>query len=360
MKSNVRKILLIIQRSNGDVFLSNGLIQKLYISYDCPEIDLLVNEDTLSVAKLIPNIKNIITFSYEKKRIGRFDQETKIIKTIYKKYDLSICLTASDRSVIYALLSSKYSISAIEDDVKKSWWKRLLLNKSYIFDNSRHILINNFQPLRILGIKFSKSLPEININPEKTDLLKRRLEILGIDKFLIFHPSAQYDYKVYPESSRVSLLEQLSSLDVSIVVTGGNSILDESIKDTIPKFNNIHNFVGQTTLEEYFVLSSLSLGYVGMDTLNMHIASSQNKRIFAIFGPTNTKMWSPWSNLSKKCSRSNQLTQTYDNVTIFQANMNCVPCGKAGCNDAHGKSECLYQIDPNLIYQEVKKYLRSI
>ena len=46
----------------------------------------------------------------------------------------------------------------------------------------------------------------------------------------------------------------------------------------------------------YFALSELSLAYIGMDTLNMHIAAAQNKRIFAIFGPTNLTMWSPWSN----------------------------------------------------------------
>ena len=39
---------------------------------------------------------------------------------LIKKYDLSINLTASDRSVIYALLAGKKTISAIEKDNKKS------------------------------------------------------------------------------------------------------------------------------------------------------------------------------------------------------------------------------------------------
>ena len=61
-----------------------------------------------------------------------------ILIKLYKKYDLSINLTASDRSVMYALLAGKKSISAVEIEKKKSWWKKLLLNHYYypIIDHS--------------------------------------------------------------------------------------------------------------------------------------------------------------------------------------------------------------------------------
>ena len=61
------KILIIIQRSNGDVFLSSSLIKVLYEHYESPRIDLLINEDTYAVAKLLPNVQNIFTFSYKDK-----------------------------------------------------------------------------------------------------------------------------------------------------------------------------------------------------------------------------------------------------------------------------------------------------
>ena len=38
-----KKILIIIQRSNGDVFLSSNLISVLYKYFESPEIDILVN-----------------------------------------------------------------------------------------------------------------------------------------------------------------------------------------------------------------------------------------------------------------------------------------------------------------------------
>jgi heptosyltransferase-3 len=72
-----KKILVIIQRSNGDVFLSANLISNLYEYYGSPEIDLLVNDDTYSLAKLLPHINFIHQFSYNKKRENRWQQEKK-------------------------------------------------------------------------------------------------------------------------------------------------------------------------------------------------------------------------------------------------------------------------------------------
>ena len=99
------RILVIIQRSNGDVLLSLTLIKSLFENFNQPEIDLLINDDTISVAKIIPFVNKIHTFSYKQKRKARWRQEKKIITKIFGKYDISINLTASDRGVFYSLLA---------------------------------------------------------------------------------------------------------------------------------------------------------------------------------------------------------------------------------------------------------------
>ena len=97
-----------------------------------------------------------------------------------------------------------------------------------------------------------------------------------------------------------------------------------------------------------------------MDTLNMHIAAAQNKRVFAIFGPTILSMWSPWSNKLQRSATIDMPEQTYGDVTIFQANMQCVACGKAGCNNKKGISECLDNINPQVIFNEVEKWFKHV
>lgn len=352
-----KKILIIMQRSNGDVFLSSPLINALHKYYDSPKIDLLVNDDILAIAKTLQHINNIHLFSYKKKKANRLKQEKNIIKTIYKKYDLSINLTASDRSVVYAILASKYSISAVEKDAKKSWWKNMFLTKSYEFDKSLSIVKNNTASLKLLGIENEQILLTSNYAQSAKKSILKKLEKLKIKKFMIFHPSAQYDYKVYPKVLRDKLLELLNTLNIPIIITGANSELDLKIKKELPNLNNIYDFIGETSLDELLALGDLSSAYIGMDTLNMHIASSQNQRIFAIFGSTILDTWSPWSNDLQKNTNFNCPVQTYGKITIFQADMDCVACGLAGCDDKHGKSDCLDEISPEMIFEEVKLLL---
>ena len=103
-------------------------------------IDLLVNDDTIAIAKLLPNINSIHTFSYKEKREKHWSQEKKKIQKIFRQYDLSINLTASDRSVIYSILAGKKSISAIEKKIQKSWWKKIFLTYYYYFDTDFSVI----------------------------------------------------------------------------------------------------------------------------------------------------------------------------------------------------------------------------
>ena len=352
-----KKILIIIQRSNGDVFLSVSLINQLYEYYQSPKIDLLVNDDTLQLAKLLPNINFIHKFSYSKKQNNRFNQEKNLFLSLFRKYDLSINLTASDRGVLYALLAAKKSISAIEMDIQKSWWKKILLDHYYYFDSSKHILLNNLESLKILNIKHDQYQESINFSSNDYSEIKNKLKKKGIDRFIIFHPSAQYNYKVYSQNLRDKLLNLLNNLEISVVITGGNNEIDLKIKNEIPRLTNIYNFIGETSLKDYFILSELAIAYIGMDTLNMHIAASQNKRIFAIFGPTKLSMWSPWSNHLKSATSLNKPIQTYGRNTIFQSSLPCEVCGKVGCGNNHGITELPYAIDPKVIFNETKDWL---
>ncbi|MDA8905293.1 glycosyltransferase family 9 protein [Candidatus Thioglobus sp.] len=356
---NPNKILVVIQRSNGDVLLSSSLIKSLFENFGQPQIDLLVNEDTLEVAKIIPFTNHIHTFSYKKKRQSKWKQEKKIFVSLYNKYDLSINLTASDRSVIYALLASKNSISALENDLKKCWWKKIFLTHHYIFDDTKHILINNLNSLKCLNINIDNTHYPIEASRNASSSIEKKLQKLKIHDFIIFHPSAQYHYKIYPRHLRNVLLEGLSKLGIPILITGSKNIIDMEIKKQLPILHNVIDFIGETSLEELIALSKLSLCYIGMDTLNMHIAASQNKRIFTIFGPTNLKMWSPWSNVLKIAASKDKPLQTYGNITIFQASLPCVACGKAGCNNKQGRSECLHIIDPKKILHEVNSWYEN-
>jgi heptosyltransferase-3 len=359
----VQKILVIIQRSNGDVFLSSPLINKLKETYPNSSIDILINDDTLAIAKTLKNVDNFILYSYNWRKEGKAykkQKERELRDSIKNRYDLAINLTASDRSVLYAILAGKKSISAIESSGIKSWWKKIFLSKYYYFDVSKSIVLNNITPLKLLDIEIDNIQVDANYKDSAKDEVESLLQKDNINQFLIFHPSAQYEYKVYPKHLRDELLSELNTLNIPIIVTGGKTKIDEKISDELPNLDNVYNYIGKTSLDGYIALCDKSIGYIGMDTLNMHIASALNKRVFGIFGPTFLSMWSPWENRLQQNISTNAPIQSYGNITLFQADMECVACGKAGCDDKHGKSECMYNISPKEISNEVSKWLKSL
>ncbi|MGC8774371.1 MAG: glycosyltransferase family 9 protein [Chlorobaculum sp.] len=340
--------------------MSSPLIEGLFRAYSGPQIDLLVNSDTVAIARSLPHISEIHTYSYQARAEGDKGQTLTLYRKLFRRYDLAISLTASDRSVLFALIAGRQAISAVESNRKKSWWKRLFLTGHFEFDSSRHIIENNTKPLGLLGLTVGKLRVAASHSPEAADSAGKMLAERGISEFIIFHPGAQYDYKVYPETLRNALLEKLSGFGVSVVVTGSKSTVDMAIKQSLPKLDNVHDFIGLTTLDELIALSDRSLAYIGADTLNMHIAAAQNRRVFAIFGPTILSMWSPWCNELHSGTSRNAPVQTYGNITIFQAAMPCIGCGKAGCDDHHGKSDCLYAIDPETILNELSAWLTTL
>ncbi len=358
-----KQILVIIRRSNGDVLLSSALLQQLQDYYAGVDIDLLINDDTLGIAKALPAVRRIYCYSYAWKTLpwwARVRQQVGLMRQLWRRYDLAISLTTTDSSVLYARLAGRQAISLMETEAHKNWWKQRLLDGYYYLDPTQHVILNHLKALNVLQIPQDKVITHIHYSAEALQRVQAKLHDQGIRTFLIFHPSAQYAYKIYPDTLRQQLLDQLNELGIPIVVTGANTALDLHIKATLPDLDNLYDFIGETSLDEYIALSHLASAYVGGDTLNMHIAAAQDKPIFAIFGPTLLPIWSPWNNALQTAATYSQPQQTYGNITIFQANMPCVPCGKAGCDDQHGRSECLYKINPALISTAVSNWMKNI
>lgn len=348
------KILIIIRRSNGDVFLTIPLIEALKKRYSNAIIDILVNKNTTSIAKTLPFINTIHIFDYRWKKQGILSwikNEFRLIRNIYKKYDLVINLTANDRNVLYAFLAGKESISAIESEFIKSWWKKNLVSYHYTIDNKKHMIYSILTPLNILGIKIKK----IPYKPKVIYSFETIKNKFSLDnKYILFHPSAQFWFRTYPIELINSLLSLCKELNIQIVLSGGKDEINKKISKEIKNFPYVKNLISKTSIEELYALIKYSQVYIGMDTLTTHIAASFNKKLIAIYGPNSVIQWGPFNpELQYSPSFDTPPITRYGNFTIIQADMKCVPCNKNGCQGS-GKSKCLYNIHPQTIFKEVK------
>ena len=77
---------------------------------------------------------------------------------------------------------------------------------------SKHILINNLEPLNLLNINFDNIQTHIEVSSEANLNVNKKLEAFNVSDFVIFHPSTQYNYKIYPQNLRDILLSALSKL----------------------------------------------------------------------------------------------------------------------------------------------------
>ncbi len=353
-----KRVLIIIRRSLGDVLATSPLINVLHEYNPGVQIDLLVNEDTYGMARAIKHVRKVLRYDYAWWNKGIFNgliNEFLLLKKIVRKYDLAISLTANERSTIYAIMAGQTSIAATDSVLENSWWRKVLLSSTYKFGSDRHIVLNNLATIKTLRIPVKNICLSARYSDVTGNNVKRLLNKFNINKFIIFHPSARYEYKVYPLKLRNKLLRYLSNIGIPIVVTGGKSSIDLQIADELPELANVYNFIGKTTLEEAIALTDFSLGYIGMDTFNMHIAAAFDKKIVAIFGPTLPQIWSPWSNsLQAHALDNNETIQRYGDISLIRANKACVSCGLAGCDDSNHRSKCLDEIPAETIFTEIQ------
>ncbi|PLX18118.1 MAG: lipopolysaccharide heptosyltransferase [Candidatus Muiribacterium halophilum] len=339
------RFLIIIRRFNGDVLLTSPLIQKLKENYPQCQIDILVNDNTAAVAGLLKNIDNIIIFdqSFRQKRgmkrvLTRLNTEFNILKRIIKKYDLSINLTATDSSNIYAIISGKKSIGVGEKGaIRKSWWKQRFLGKCFEEDFSENIVLHNIYPLEYLKIKKNDLYVSLNIDDKDIENSKNIID--DEKKFVIIHSSSQFFYKTWPIEKTIELAEKIIEKGFQVVFTGGKGEVDLFNSNRIGKEIGI-NLIGKTTLGVFNALLSRCCFYIGMDTLNTHLSAALNKPTVAIFGPTLVKRWSPWSRESQSGAEKEKGVQTYGNITLITPEDDCSGCGLAGCQD-NNDSRCI-------------------
>ena len=99
-------------------------------------------------------------------------------------------------------------------------------------------------------------------------------------------------------------------------------------------------FAGNLSLAEVALLNTKSSAFVGVDTSIMHLSAANQIPTFAFFGPTFTPVWYPWDSTHPTYTEKQGRVRHLGKHCIYQEELPCVPCGKAGCKDS-GISDCL-------------------
>jgi ADP-heptose:LPS heptosyltransferase len=149
---------------------------------------------------------------------------------------------------------------------------------------------------RIAGVGSVRALSKITILQAEYDYVSDFLKkYTNKSSFAILQPGTAYDSKRWPLEHFVALGKMLVNDGFHLLITGSESerSLAEGIKTQIGNDCTITS--GELSFRETIVLLTFSDVIVTADTALMHAAASLNRKVYALFGPTNPVETGPYS-----------------------------------------------------------------
>ena len=286
---------------NSLLKLENILFKKIGYS---PKLDLLSN--------LTPFIIRVIFL---------FD-------LIFFKKSKYLIFLDSSKSKIINLISFFYKSSFIIGSSKKL---KTNFNKNISLDENLHL---SESLIKFLPPEVKKANNQISINNEFFYITKNQM----IENYIVFAPgSGELEkHKRWPYENYSKLANLLIKNNINIIVIGSKNEKNLLKKILESSQNKKLSQLVPNNLEDSLSLFKFAKLIIGGDSGNLHLASTVNENILAIWGPTNKYKTSPKTN----------------KIKFIDLNLPCSPCYnkyRTGC----GNNICLKNISPFLIYENI-------
>lgn len=349
-----KRVLVITQRYLGDTLLITPLLGSLKKAYPDAEIDVLLPASNTGVLEGNPDVNRCITFP-TKPGILNF---LRLLFSLFQSYDLAISAQTSDRTTLCAIVAGRIKLGFVDEEHRKSWWKKKLLSHSLVFsDNYSHAVLENLRFCDLLNIP-----RHYKLTPPNTSSIDENLPET-ITPYAVLHIMPQWRYKQWHIEGWRQIIEFLHIKNYQIVLTGSNHQYEIQILNQLQyEYPYVINTAGTLKLASLTKLISNASFFIGPDTGITHLAAATGTQTLALFGPTDPKKWAPWpyeySDLNSPFSSKG--SQQKGNVYLIQGNnnLNCIPCQGEGCErHRNSYSQCLDQLDATEVIELIKKII---
>ena len=174
---------------------------------------------------------------------------------------------------------------------------------------------------------------------------------LGLDRqrpLLVFAPGAEFgSAKRWPAEHVADLAARMLARDPGTQIALLGSPKDKQVCDDIcarlPALAaGMFNLAGATKLAEAVALIARAAAVVSNDSGLLHVASSLNRPVIGLYGPTDPDHAPPFSDRSRALS----------------LRLDCAPCRQRECPLGH--QNCMRQMDAGLVEQELKALLAPL
>jgi heptosyltransferase-3 len=362
-----KTILIVNIRLIGDVILTTPLIGLLKDAYPGAAIDLLVNRGTGEFLEKDPRVRTVIYSCGNESAAGQGKEG--YLGMIFRCYDLAINMNASDRGNFAVLMAGKRMRVGFYNSGNfwKSLWQKLLLTHPLRFPEQIPVARYCQVVAQALEIPHTRLTVKVYWDDADETRVNSILEERGADTpFFVVHPFARWIYKYWRFEGFAAVSDQIFERYGLRPVWTSSASAEE--KKQLVEAAGIcrHKPViigGELTLNQMTCLLGRANFYLGLDTAISHLAASTGIPLVALYGPTFTNRWFPWYNngpIDQECPEAGAVLRL-GNIVVVRKEMECVPCGKAGCDDSgRFQSPCIQEISVDEVLAAVDTCLRDV
>ena len=337
-----KRVLIHALVNLGDVVLSTSaaaLLKKI-----CPtvHVTMMVRHFAREIVTNNPVIDDFIIFNYKSKKKSYGDMWQMIKQLRRGKYDVCISMDGKLRPAILTFLAGipcRVVPERIFDDkssaVAKLYTDVIPMTKDFL----QQPQAENFQTTirGWLHITDVHAKPVIGIpteeNVQKAEALFKRLQ--PDKKHIALCVKGSFPLKTWPKEYFSVLMDKLQKrYDADFFIIGAED--DRAYAEEVIQISkaSVQNFCGDTTLMDLAEVFKRAFLFVTVDTGALHIASTTDVPIVAMYGCGPAKRWPPMTDRSRTVTTNEQ----------------CSPCHiPADACPTNPRPKCQWNITPDMV-----------
>lgn len=327
MAGQQKKILIFAKPAIGDILLATPLMRSIRLAEPDVILDVMCYPGQEAILEGNRDIDNIVTVE----RRPRWSQSLDMLRRLWRKYDLMITNAADDRVHLYLFFFGRQRVSVTLPN--GAAWKRWITFASVVEGHEdQHALLRNNQLGNLLGYRSQyEVVPPVPANGRTGSPLPRLRE----SAYAVIHPEARLPYKRWTLAGWAAVTRHLSQTGLPVYLTGAGGADERQYHRDILQGSaqTAESVAGELSFAATSELIAGATLYLGIDTVNSHIAAAHGVPTIALFGPEKPARWGPWpaGQRSERSPWRNSGSQRAGNVLIIQGSAACGTCVQGAC-----------------------------
>ncbi|HYE38417.1 MAG TPA: glycosyltransferase family 9 protein, partial [Ramlibacter sp.] len=356
----VDRVLVVTTRQIGDVLLTTPLLRAARQRWPQARIEVLGLQGSLGMLKGNPDAGEIIEIPARL----RFGAAIALARRLWRRYDVALVTDAGDRAHVLGWIAGRARSGIVPEAGGSNWWKRRLLQHVVVAAGDRgsvHTVVEKHALLAPWLDVAHAPVPPVAL-PAAAPLPPAIAHALRAG-YVVVHAPSMWEYKQWPLAHYEAVVRSLLAQGRQVVLTGSAGERDQACIAPLRALGAEPQLLDTSSRLDFGQLTTLLQGaalYIGPDTSVSHLAAAAGLPVVAVFGPTNPLRWAPWPGRTEQPVHfvRRAPVQHAGNVTLLQGVQDCVPCGRAGCEDHRGsRSDCLASITPQQVLAEAARLL---